>query len=148
MHAPVRAQHPLHVLPPHLRWPRSHPFLRRSQLSVPADRRENAPLLTAMVTAASHFEGGDDRENGAVAQLGERCVRNAEVEGSTPFRSTSFRFQSRSLRRASRSGRTPLPRFATTPDTTEVIGGDRDRNRFRTRLVRSVRPNWRADSGS
>ena len=26
---------------------------------------------------------------GAVAQLGERCVRNAEVEGSTPFRSTS-----------------------------------------------------------
>lgn len=25
---------------------------------------------------------------GAVAQLGERCVRNAEVEGSTPFRST------------------------------------------------------------
>src|SRR5262249_13960042 len=27
---------------------------------------------------------------GAVAQLGERCVRNAEVEGSTPFRSTSL----------------------------------------------------------
>jgi hypothetical protein len=27
---------------------------------------------------------------GAVAQLGERCVRNAEVEGSTPFRSTFF----------------------------------------------------------
>jgi hypothetical protein len=25
---------------------------------------------------------------GPVAQLGERCVRNAEVEGSTPFRST------------------------------------------------------------
>jgi hypothetical protein len=25
---------------------------------------------------------------GAVAQLGERCVRNAEVEGSTPFGST------------------------------------------------------------
>ncbi len=25
---------------------------------------------------------------GAVAQLGERGVRNAEVEGSTPFRST------------------------------------------------------------
>jgi ribosomal protein S18 acetylase RimI-like enzyme len=25
---------------------------------------------------------------GAVAQLGERCVRNAEVEGSSPFRST------------------------------------------------------------
>ena len=27
-------------------------------------------------------------QSGAVAQLGERCVRNAEVEGSTPFRST------------------------------------------------------------
>jgi hypothetical protein len=27
---------------------------------------------------------------GAVAQLGERCVRNAEVEGSTPFRSTGL----------------------------------------------------------
>ena len=26
--------------------------------------------------------------NGAVAQLGERCVRNAEAEGSTPFGST------------------------------------------------------------
>ncbi len=25
---------------------------------------------------------------GAVAQLGERCVRNAEVEGPIPFRST------------------------------------------------------------
>ena len=29
---------------------------------------------------------------GAVAQLGERCVRNAEVEGSIPFRSTNFPF--------------------------------------------------------
>jgi hypothetical protein len=28
---------------------------------------------------------------GAVAQLGERRVRNAKVEGSIPFRSTSFR---------------------------------------------------------
>ncbi len=27
---------------------------------------------------------------GAVAQLGERRVRNAKVEGSIPFRSTSF----------------------------------------------------------
>ena len=27
-------------------------------------------------------------EYGLVAQLGERCVRNAEVEGSIPFRST------------------------------------------------------------
>ena len=28
-------------------------------------------------------------KRGAVAQLGERCVRNAEVEGSIPFRSTN-----------------------------------------------------------
>ena len=27
-------------------------------------------------------------QNGAVAQLGERRVRNAKVEGSIPFRST------------------------------------------------------------
>jgi hypothetical protein len=32
-----------------------------------------------------------DGQDGAVAQLGERCVRNAEVEGSNPFRSISFR---------------------------------------------------------
>ena len=31
---------------------------------------------------------GTDSSCGAVAQLGERCVRNAEVEGSIPFRST------------------------------------------------------------
>jgi hypothetical protein len=30
------------------------------------------------------------RRGGAVAQLGERRVRNAKVEGSIPFRSTSF----------------------------------------------------------
>ena len=29
-------------------------------------------------------------KHGAVAQLGERCVRNAEVEGSIPFRSTNL----------------------------------------------------------
>ena len=32
---------------------------------------------------------GACRTRGAVAQLGERCVRNAEVEGSIPFRSTN-----------------------------------------------------------
>ena len=30
---------------------------------------------------------------GAVAQLGERSVRNAEVEGSIPFRSTRYKFR-------------------------------------------------------
>ena len=29
--------------------------------------------------------------NGLVAQLGERCVRNAEVEGSIPFGSTNIK---------------------------------------------------------
>jgi hypothetical protein len=35
-----------------------------------------------------HTEAAGEPFRGAVAQLGERCVRNAEVEGSTPFRST------------------------------------------------------------
>ena len=30
--------------------------------------------------------------HGLVAQLGERCVRNAEVEGSIPFKSTNVKF--------------------------------------------------------
>jgi hypothetical protein len=41
---------------------------------------------------------------GAVAQLGERCVRNAEVEGSTPFRSILFKsFQGNDLCEFARS---------------------------------------------
>jgi hypothetical protein len=34
------------------------------------------------------WESSEDFRLGAVAQLGERCVRNAEVGGSTPLRST------------------------------------------------------------
>ena len=33
--------------------------------------------------------GGDENWNGAVAQLGERVVRNDEVRGSIPLGSTS-----------------------------------------------------------
>ena len=33
----------------------------------------------------------DIRQYGLVAQLGERCVRIAEVEGSIPFESTNLR---------------------------------------------------------
>ena len=33
----------------------------------------------------SDTTGHNDAVQGAVAQLGERCVRNAEVEGSIPF---------------------------------------------------------------
>ena len=36
--------------------------------------------------------------SGAVAQLGERRVRNAKVEGSIPFRSTNSHFAVRRLR--------------------------------------------------
>ena len=41
---------------------------------------------------ARHFgpSPGKDRARGAVAQLGERRVRNAKVEGSIPFRSTIY----------------------------------------------------------
>jgi hypothetical protein len=52
-----------------------------------------APPLTAAVrTVSGHAAAGGLKSGipGAVAQLGERCVRNAEVEGSTPFRSTLF----------------------------------------------------------
>ncbi len=47
---------------------------------------------------------------GAVAQLGERSVRNAEVEGSIPFGSTSFSskqgFEEKLSRRSQRRSRT------------------------------------------
>jgi hypothetical protein len=46
------------------------------------------------------------RLNGAVAQLGERRVRNAEVEGSSPFRSTSL--DNHQFRYAVRPARTSL----------------------------------------
>ena len=52
---------------------------------------------------------------GAVAQLGERCVRNAEVRGSTPLGSTTRRIVRRNLAlRAGNSsaGRVPLQRFS------------------------------------
>ncbi len=46
-----------------------------------SDRRVNRIVLGRVHPAGKW-------RHGAVAQLGERCVRNAEVEGSTPFRST------------------------------------------------------------
>ncbi len=39
------------------------------------------------ITGSSKFESTID--GGVVAQLGERSVRNAEVEGSIPFNSTN-----------------------------------------------------------
>ena len=54
----------------------------RRRLPFPITRR--APKMPA----ARQAENASRDELGAVAQLGERCVRNAEVEGSTPFRST------------------------------------------------------------
>ena len=43
------------------------------------------PSYLAFVERGRYFKSSDP--NGAVAQLGERRVRNAEVEGSIPFRS-------------------------------------------------------------
>ena len=40
--------------------------------------------------AFAAFGRPGSRSSGAVAQLGERRVRNAKVEGSIPFRSTNF----------------------------------------------------------
>ena len=47
-------------------------------LDTPAGRHLNAPLLAAAFAGA-----------GAVAQMGERCNRTAEVRGSIPLGSTS-----------------------------------------------------------
>ncbi len=46
----------------------------------------------------------NDPPAGAVAQLGERSVRNAEVEGSIPFRSTCKSLFCNNLRQRSRFG--------------------------------------------
>jgi hypothetical protein len=62
--------------PPHAAWTYATPMLAR-QFGAQALKYE-----------ASQIRGPAADEHGAVAQLGERCVRNAEVEGSTPFRST------------------------------------------------------------
>jgi hypothetical protein len=45
--------------------------------------RGASPLERALIVCYIEFDG-------AVAQLGERSVRNAEVEGSIPFRSMHF----------------------------------------------------------
>src|SRR5690349_24881335 len=50
----------------------------------------------ARLSAPSVLPGSDPC--GAVAQLGERRVRNAKVEGSIPFRSTNFPGQNINLR--------------------------------------------------
>ena len=48
---------------------------------------------------------------GAVAQLGERRVRNAKVEGSIPFRSTIFHCMSSSRSSAQAAGLGTPPAF-------------------------------------
>ena len=67
-HADARRR-PSHALPSTLQF---------ASIPVP-DRRQRMLPHAASVQLEYH---------GAVAQLGERCVRNAEVEGSIPFRST------------------------------------------------------------
>lgn len=46
------------------------------------------PVALATKTLSARFHVAASSSKGAVAQLGERCVRNAEVGGSTPLRST------------------------------------------------------------
>ena len=44
------------------------------------------PVMSAIMYSAAY---------GLVAQLGERCVRNAEAEGSIPFKSTLYHIKYR-----------------------------------------------------
>src|SRR5450755_3811473 len=62
------------------------PRISREARSIAArDARGKPPLLDTPSRRGLH----DPRLDGAVAQLGERRVRNAEVRGSTPLGSTS-----------------------------------------------------------
>ena len=62
---------------------RSSPVER--QASADRCRTRDSSSYLAFSASGRYFKSGDP--NGAVAQLGERRVRNAEVEGSIPFRS-------------------------------------------------------------
>ncbi len=51
----------------------------------------NAPVeLWSLIRTAAGFDSLVDHRRGLVAQLGEHCVRNAEVVGSIPIRSTTW----------------------------------------------------------
>src|SRR5437870_2683741 len=59
---------------------------------IPPPASPTRHLVTPPLKYEVHHGSGKTASSGAVAQLGERCVRNAEVEGSTPFRSTCKSF--------------------------------------------------------
>ena len=59
---------------------------RKSPRTCGGSRRPTIHLTLRSATLEGTLSSSDP--NGAVAQLGERRVRNAEVEGSSPFRST------------------------------------------------------------
>ena len=61
-----------------------------NQESSSADRAGPAEAVGTPVRFASLAHGDIMRSSGDVAQLGERRVRNAKVEGSIPFVSTKF----------------------------------------------------------
>ena len=75
-------------VPPGCRWPGVE---SRCRSTVAPDEAAAAPgpsassSYLAFSASGGYFKSGEP--NGAVAQLGERRVRNAEVEGSIPFRS-------------------------------------------------------------
>ena len=81
----------------HLRVPSGYNGRACYALAVEPGRANASPIVPSLVPPSSYlafiapggyFETSDP--NGAVAQLGERRVRNAEVEGSIPFRSIGF----------------------------------------------------------
>ena len=49
-------------------------------------------FFLAFFNERATIKQSDTFDQGLVAQLGERCVRNAEVEGSNPFRSMEQKF--------------------------------------------------------
>src|SRR5207302_11424536 len=93
-------------------------------------RRPGVPSKSRILMAGHSLAVYDERDfagcfsRGAVAQLGERRVRNAKVEGSIPFRST-IKFQG--FRRSLAGCRTPLslsgPLRAMAPPTMCQVGG-------------------------
>ena len=65
--------------------------LRENSLVRSSVGRANGPQSNAETNVSQKeksIKRSDNRTNGLVAQLGERRVRNAEVEGSIPFEST------------------------------------------------------------
>ena len=64
------------------------PFLLKDVSDAP-NRQAETLLGQAICKGENSRLGAADRRRGAVAQMGERCNRTAEVRGSIPLSSTS-----------------------------------------------------------